>query len=154
MDMHTLEPLLGISARVLHPEIWGFPCSELNFFQKLIHQGNGDAGRELKAASIFPSLNLHTGAQNFPSFSFLCYFLLVDLYLLIVPKLRSAFLDLQFCRPWASNFCCNLSFFLLLFSIRFVKDGGIGYGRHLRPLIFFSFFRIRKKMKNWSRKRK
>ncbi|CBI20328.3 unnamed protein product, partial [Vitis vinifera] len=47
----------------------------------------------------FPSLNLYKGIHNFPSFSFLCCSLLVDLYLLIVPKLRSAFLDLQFCRP-------------------------------------------------------
>ena len=58
-----------------------------------------------------PSLSMYTGMQNFPSFSFLCYSLLVDLYLLIVPKLRSAFLDLQFCRRWASNFCCNLSYY-------------------------------------------
>ena len=87
----------------------------------------------------FPSLNMYTGMQNFPSFSFLCYSLLVDLYLLIVPKLRSAFLDLQFCRPWASNFCCNLSYFFFFF-IRFVKDGGIGYGHHLRPVNFFPFF--------------
>ena len=44
---------LELEARVLPPEIWGFPCSQLNFFQKLIHQGNGDAGREKK----FPSFS-------------------------------------------------------------------------------------------------
>ena len=67
---------------------------------------------------------------------FFCYSLLVDLYLLIVPKLRSAFLELQFCRRWASNFCCSLSSF---FFMRSVKNGGIGHGRHQRPVIFFLF---------------
>ena len=40
MDMHTLEPLLGILAVELElpPDILGFPCSQLNVFQKFLQE--------------------------------------------------------------------------------------------------------------------
>ena len=67
-------------------------------------------------------------------------------FFLIVPKLRSAFLDLQFCRPWASNFCCNLS----SFSFHAICEER--WNRTWPPSTpgnFLPFFRIRRNFDNF-----
>lgn len=70
-----------------------------------IDLGNHDSGLHLSLLSTFSNF-------SFVFFPLLLSVFLLDLQLLIFPKLRSVFLDLLFCRGWVSNFLLWFGFFL------------------------------------------
>ena len=128
---HKLEPLLGSWS-------WRRECFPRRSEGFLVHSWISSKNWSIKEMVMLAVKKIFV--------FFFCYSLLVDLYLLIVPKLRSAFLELQFCRPWASNFCCNLSssFFHAICEERWNRTWPPS-----TPGNFFPFFRIRRNFDNF-----